>query len=43
MVYVLKRMWKISGYKSIFRIAADHFTKTPELPKTFDEPPVDLD
>lgn len=41
MVYVLRRMWKISSYHSIFRIAASYFTTTPELPKSFEMPPTE--
>lgn len=40
LVYVLKKFWKASGRKSIFRIAASCFTETPELPKTFQKPPI---
>lgn len=40
-VYVLQRMWKLSGYQSIFRIAANYFTTTPELPKSFEIPPTE--
>lgn len=36
LVYVLQRMWKTSNYLSIFRVAASHFTKTPNLPKSFE-------
>ncbi|MBS0350930.1 MAG: questin oxidase family protein [Proteobacteria bacterium] len=39
LVYVLRRMWNISGKLSIFRIAASYFTTTPELPKSFEIPP----
>jgi hypothetical protein len=39
MVYVLHSLWRRTGGKSIYRIAADHFTETPELPPTFDAPP----
>lgn len=41
MVYVLRRRWELSGYRSIFRIAATHFTTTPELPKSFETPPTE--
>lgn len=41
MVYVLRRMWEISGYRSIFRVAANYFTTTPELPKSFELPPIE--
>jgi len=40
MVYVLHQIWKRSGYQSLFRVAASHFTQTPELPKSFEAPPV---
>lgn len=43
MVYVLRQIWKASGYHSIFRIAANFFTTTPELPKSFDMPPIIYD
>lgn len=39
MVYVLRRMWARTGRRSVYRAAAAHFTTTPELPKSFDEPP----
>ncbi|WP_434389948.1 questin oxidase family protein [Melittangium boletus] len=39
MVYVLRRVWKRTGRRSLYRIAASHFTTTPELPKTFEEAP----
>jgi len=41
MVYVLRRMWELSGYRSIFRIAATYFTETPTLPKSFETPPTE--
>lgn len=40
MVYVLRRVWKRTGGRSIYRAAATHFTMTPELPASFDEAPV---
>jgi Questin oxidase-like len=39
MVYVLRALWRRTGGKSIYRIAADHFTETPEYPPIFDAPP----
>jgi hypothetical protein len=39
MVYVLRRMWARTGRRSVYRAAAAHFTTTPELPKSFEEPP----
>jgi hypothetical protein len=41
MVYVLRTLWRRTGGKSIYRITADHFTETPELPATFDAPPAE--
>jgi len=41
MVYVLQRVWKRTGGRSIYRVAAAHFTTTPELPKSFEEPPTE--
>lgn len=41
MVYVLQRMWKTSGHRSIFRVAAAYFTTTPELPKSFEAAPIE--
>jgi Questin oxidase-like len=41
MVYVLRTLWRRTGGKSIYRTAADRFTKTPELPPTFDAPPTE--
>ncbi|GAA2214524.1 hypothetical protein GCM10009850_099890 [Nonomuraea monospora] len=40
LVYVLRRVWERSGRRSIYRVAAAQFTATPELPPSFDEPPV---
>lgn len=39
LVYVLEKMWKKFDYQSIFRVAAQYFTTTPELPKSFENPP----
>nr|BFD33317.1 hypothetical protein GTC16762_29350 [Pigmentibacter ruber] len=39
MVYVLRKMWEESGYKSIYRIAANQFTTTPGLPESFKQMP----
>lgn len=39
MAYVLRRQWERTGRRSIFRVAAAHFTTTPELPESFEEPP----
>lgn len=39
MAYVLRRQWKRTGRRSIFRVAAANFTTTPELPASFEEPP----
>lgn len=41
MVYVLRRVWRRTGRRSIYRIAAAHFTTTPELPESFEEPPTE--
>jgi hypothetical protein len=41
MVYVLQRMWKRTGGRSIYRAAAAHFTETPELPESFENPPTE--
>ncbi|HEV7976270.1 questin oxidase family protein [Amycolatopsis sp.] len=41
LVYVLRRVWERTGYRSIYRCAAGQFTATPELPKSFEEPPTD--
>lgn len=41
MVYVLRRVWQRTGGRSIYRAAAAHFTATPELPASFDEPPAE--
>ena len=35
MVYVLKRCWERFSHRALFREAARHFTKTPELPPSF--------
>ena len=39
MVYVLRRWWTESERRTIYREAARHFTTTPELPKSFEQPP----
>jgi questin oxidase-like protein len=39
MVYVLQRVWERSGRRTVYRAAAACFTTTPELPKSFEEPP----
>lgn len=41
MVYVLRRVWRRIGRRSIYRVAAAHFTTTPDLPKSFEEPPIE--
>lgn len=41
MAYVLQRVWKRTGGRSIYRVAAAHFTTTPELPKSFEQPPTE--
>jgi len=41
LVYVLRRVWERTGYRSIYRSAAGQFTATPELPKSFEEPPTE--
>lgn len=41
LVYVLQRVWKRSGGCSIYRVAAAQFTTTPQLPRSFEEPPVE--
>jgi uracil phosphoribosyltransferase len=43
LAYVLKRLWESSGGRTIFRVAASQFTQTPDLPKTFEEAPVEED
>ncbi len=40
MVYVMRRLWKRYGFRSIYRSAASYFTTTPLLPSSFDELPV---
>jgi hypothetical protein len=39
MVYVLQRVWRRTGGRTVYRVAAAQFTTTPELPKSFEEPP----
>ncbi|MFD3525393.1 questin oxidase family protein [Streptomyces sp. NPDC058653] len=34
LVYVLRRVWRRTGRRSIFRVAAGHFTPTPEVLKS---------
>jgi hypothetical protein len=41
MVYVLQRVWRRTGQRTVYRVAAAHFTTTPELPKSFEEPPAE--
>jgi hypothetical protein len=41
LVYVLQRVWTRTGRRSIYRAAAACFTTTPELPRSFDEPPAE--
>jgi Questin oxidase-like len=41
LVYVQQKLWKRYGYRTVFRIAAAHFTVTPKLPTIFEEPPVE--
>ncbi len=41
LVYVMRAMWRNTGGRSIYRVAAGQFTATPELPATFEQPPVD--
>jgi hypothetical protein len=33
LVYVMRLLWKRFGHRSIFRVAAGHFTTTPEIPR----------
>ncbi|MEO3874963.1 hypothetical protein ABGB18_39770 [Nonomuraea sp. B12E4] len=40
LAYVLRRVWERSGHRSINRVAASQFTTTPELPHSFEEPPI---
>ncbi|MFJ8002086.1 HAD-IA family hydrolase [Streptomyces sp. NPDC096310] len=41
LVYVMRELWRRSGGRSVYRVAAGQFTTTPELPHTFEQPPVD--
>ncbi|MET7289573.1 questin oxidase family protein [Streptomyces sp. NPDC005573] len=41
LVHVMRQLWQRSGGMSVYRVAAGQFTATPELPATFEEPPVD--
>ncbi|MEH0419636.1 HAD-IA family hydrolase [Streptomyces sp. B21-083] len=41
LVYVMREMWHRTGGRSVYRVAAGQFTATPELPATFEQPPVD--
>lgn len=40
MVYVLLKIWNRSGHLSLFRVAASHFTQTPDLPESFEAPSI---
>lgn len=37
LVYVVQKLWHRTGYRSVYRAAANCFTTTPELPPSFDE------
>jgi hypothetical protein len=41
LVYVLRRWWQETGGRTIYRAGAGQFTATPELPSSFDEPPIE--
>jgi hypothetical protein len=41
LVYVLERVWQRTGGRSLYRAAATQFTTTPELPRSFEEPPTE--
>jgi hypothetical protein len=41
LVYVLRRWWQDTGGRTIYRAGAGQFTATPELPPSFDEPPIE--
>jgi hypothetical protein len=41
LVYVLRNIWRRTGCRSIFRVAAAQFTATPDLPPSFAEPPAE--
>jgi questin oxidase-like protein len=41
LVYVLRRVWRLSGGRTIYRAAAGQFTATPQLPLSFEEPPTE--
>ncbi|WP_405820061.1 HAD-IA family hydrolase [Streptomyces sp. NBC_01390] len=41
LVYVMREMWHRTGGRSVYRVAAGQFTATPELPATFEQPPVE--
>ncbi|MFE3826832.1 HAD-IA family hydrolase [Streptomyces sp. NPDC059092] len=41
LVYVMRELWRRSGGRSVYRVAAGQFTTTPELPATFEKPPAD--
>ncbi|MEK8168836.1 questin oxidase family protein [Streptomyces sp. M19] len=34
LVYVLRRVWQRTGYRSVYRVAAGHFTPTPQALKS---------
>lgn len=41
LVHVMREMWHRSGGRSLYRVVAGQFTATPELPATFEQPPVE--
>ena len=41
LVFVLGRIWRRTNRASLFRAAAGQFTRTPELPPSFEQPPTE--
>jgi Questin oxidase-like len=41
LVYVLRALWRRTGGKDIYRVAAHYFTETPDYPSHFDAPPAE--
>ena len=39
LVYVLRLLWQRTGGERVYRHAAAQFTRTPDLPRSFDTPP----
>ncbi|MGW1075014.1 questin oxidase family protein [Streptomyces sp. NPDC002537] len=41
LVYVMRRMWQRTGFRSVYRVTGAQFTVTPGLPPSFEQPPTE--